>query len=148
MKNLRPILRSSIASLVNLVLIGLCIGCMPGKKSAELTPVSIADCDSMLTVLNSIIPGFDEKWKADSMGCDGFRAERVSMNSHQVLKGSSLVCVLEILGKPNSLAKSKTGTSLTYILFNRDCERRLPNQQLIIGFSKNDILDNFGLIIE
>jgi hypothetical protein len=135
--------------ILSYVMLGFFIGCVPNRKIAPKLPsITATDCDSIQEVLNEIVPRFDEKWQADSIGCAGFRAQRVFMQSHYVLKGSGLHCVLDILGKPNIQTKDKNVTTLMYFIFNSECEIWHHTQQLILSFNNEDVLYEFGLVIE
>ena len=125
------------------------IGCSGANKTLDpprtLNSEAIMSCDSILQLLHLIHPSFEQAWKKDSLGCQGFRGQVVFLNQHKIFKGASSRCLLGVLGPPNRLADSEDGKAFTYTLSSRECEKSLPYSSLIIGFNQQDICDEFGL---
>lgn len=139
-----------------IVMIFLCylgiIGCSGSNKTLDsprtLKSEIIVSCDSTIQLLNQIHPSFEQAWKKDSLGCQGFRGQVVFLKHHLCFKGASSRCLLGVLGAPNRIAEMDDGKAFTYTLSSRECEKSLPYSGLIIGFNQLDICDGFSLIME
>jgi|GEM_PF-2230086 len=98
---------------------------------------------------DSLLTEFSVKWKADSLGQNGFRMNHYSYDSSNrtwrinkaTLKGYNKEKILNLLGKPKSsgLGKEDKLLILVYIIRGKG---KTPEKELILYFDKNNNLDD------
>jgi len=98
---------------------------------------------------DSLLTDFSVKWKADSLGQNGFRMNHYSYDSstrtwrinEATLKGYNKEKILNLLGKPKSsgLGKEDKLLILVYIIRGKG---KTPEKELILYFDKNNNLDD------
>ncbi|MCO4294324.1 hypothetical protein NF867_15790 [Solitalea sp. MAHUQ-68] len=92
---------------------------------------------------------FSAKWKADSLGLNGFRASNYSFQKKTAtwlingisFKGFTENQVIKILGKPTQSGhhKEDNGLIMTYIVRKKGIA---PEIKLLIYFNKKDLVDD------
>lgn len=96
-----------------------------------------------------LLTGFSVKWKADSLGQNGFRMNHYSFDSstrtwrinNATLKGYNKERIINLLGEPKSSGLGKEDDLLIMVYTVRG-KGKTPEKELILYFDKNNNLDD------
>jgi hypothetical protein len=98
---------------------------------------------------DSLLTDFSVKWKADSLGQNGFRMSHYSFDSSTrkwcindtTLKGYDKDKIINLLGKPKSSGLAKEDKLLIMVYIVRQ-KGKTPEKNLILYFDKKNNLDD------
>jgi hypothetical protein len=98
---------------------------------------------------DSLLTDFSVKWKADSLGQNGFRMNHYSFDSSTrtwcingtTLKGYNKGKIINLLGKPKSSGLAKEDKLLIMVYIVRQ-KGKTPEKNLILYFDKKNNLDD------
>jgi len=97
----------------------------------------------------SLLTDFSVKWKADSLGQNGFRMNHYGFDSSTrtwrindaTLKGNNKEKIINLLGEPKSSGLGKEDDLLIMVYLVRR-KGKTPEKELILYFDKNNNLDD------